>query len=291
CFLCALSPEVSLCRPQERLLLSILPKHIADEMLQDMKKEPSQKEMQQFNTMYMYRHENVSILFADIVGFTQLSSSCSAQELVKLLNELFARFDKLAAKYHQLRIKILGDCYYCICGLPDYREDHAACSIMMGLAMVEAISYVREKTQTDVDMRVGVHSGTVLGGVLGQKRWQYDVWSTDVTVANKMEAGGIPGRVHISQSTMECLHGEFDIEPGDGGERCDYLRERGIETYLVVVPKGPLQLRHLKGRVFFFFCYLMAQSKQCSDALKPPSGGRSACKPGASNLKKRKFLG
>uniref|UniRef100_A0A3Q3KP38 adenylate cyclase n=1 Tax=Monopterus albus TaxID=43700 RepID=A0A3Q3KP38_MONAL len=225
---------------QERLLLSILPKHIADEMLQDMKKEPSQKEMQQFNTMYMYRHENVSILFADIVGFTQLSSSCSAQELVKLLNELFARFDKLAAKYHQLRIKILGDCYYCICGLPDYREDHAACSIMMGLAMVDAISYVREKTRTDVDMRVGVHSGTVLGGVLGQKRWQYDVWSTDVTVANKMEAGGIPGRVHISQSTMECLHGEFDVEPGNGGDRCDYLRERGIETYLVVVSKGPV---------------------------------------------------
>ncbi|KAM9798544.1 LOW QUALITY PROTEIN: adenylate cyclase type 3 [Neosynchiropus ocellatus] len=232
---------------QERLLLSILPKHIADEMLQDMKKEPSQKEMQQFNTMYMYRHENVSILFADIVGFTQLSSSCSAQELVKLLNELFARFDKLAAKYHQLRIKILGDCYYCICGLPDYREDHAACSIMMGLAMVEAISYVREKTQTDVDMRVGVHSGTVLGGVLGQKRWQYDVWSTDVTVANKMEAGGIPGRVHISQSTMECLHGEFDVEPGNGGERCDYLRERGIETYLVVVPKGPVGKNGING--------------------------------------------
>ncbi|XP_034384633.1 adenylate cyclase type 3 isoform X1 [Cyclopterus lumpus] len=232
---------------QERLLLSILPKHIADEMLQDMKKEPSQKEMQQFNTMYMYRHENVSILFADIVGFTQLSSSCSAHELVKLLNELFARFDKLAAKYHQLRIKILGDCYYCICGLPDYREDHAACSIMMGLAMVEAISYVREKTQTDVDMRVGVHSGTVLGGVLGQKRWQYDVWSTDVTVANKMEAGGIPGRVHISQSTMECLHGEFDVEPGNGGERCDYLRERGIETFLVVVPKGPVGKSGING--------------------------------------------
>ncbi|MED6294914.1 Adenylate cyclase type 3, partial [Characodon lateralis] len=100
--------------------------------------------------------------------------------------------------------------------------------------------YVREKTHTNVDMRVGVHSGTVLGGVLGQKRWQYDVWSTDVTVANKMEAGGIPGRVHISQSTMECLHGEFDVEPGNGGDRCDYLRERGIETYLVAVPKGPL---------------------------------------------------
>ncbi|XP_062345572.1 adenylate cyclase type 3 [Cinclus cinclus] len=226
---------------QERLMLSILPKHVADEMLRDMKKDPRQKELQQFNTMYVHRHENVSILFADIVGFTQLSSSCSAQELVKLLNELFARFDKLAAKHHQLRIKILGDCYYCICGLPEFREDHAACSIRMGLAMVEAIASVREQTRTAVDMRVGVHSGAVLGGVLGQKRWQFDVWSTDVTVANKMEAGGIPGRVHVSQSTVDCLKGEFEVEPGEGGSRCDYLRDKGIVTYLVVVPKQPLR--------------------------------------------------
>ncbi|KAF3702755.1 Adenylate cyclase type 3 [Channa argus] len=231
---------------QEELLLSILPKHIADEMLQVMKNQANQKgqQQQQFNTMYMYRHENVSILFADIVGFTQLSSTCSAQELVKLLNELFARFDKLAAQHHQLRIKILGDCYYCICGLPDFREDHAVCSIMMGLSMVEAISYVREKTKTEVDMRVGVHTGTVLGGVLGQKRWQFDVWSTDVTVANKMESGGIPGKVHISQTTKDSLHGEFELEPGNGGERCEYLLEKGIETYLVLVPskKGENEL-------------------------------------------------
>ncbi|XP_075454747.1 adenylate cyclase type 3 isoform X1 [Ascaphus truei] len=232
---------------QERLLLSILPKHIADEMLNEIKKDQKQKELQQFNTMYMYRHENVSILFADIVGFTQLSSYCTAHELVKLLNELFARFDKLAAKYHQLRIKILGDCYYCICGLPDYREDHAVCSIMMGLAMVDAISYVREKTKTDVDMRVGVHTGTVIGGVLGQKRWQYDVWSTDVTLANKMEAGGIPGRVHISQSTYDCLKGEFDVEPGEGGTRCDYLREKGIITYLILLPKPTINKNGING--------------------------------------------
>ncbi|XP_061669162.1 adenylate cyclase type 3-like isoform X2 [Syngnathoides biaculeatus] len=228
---------------QEELLLSILPKHIADEMLQDLKDRASenevqqqqqqQKQQQQFNTMYMYRHEHVS-----------------AQELVKLLNELFARFDKLAERHHQLRIKILGDCYYCICGLPDFREDHAACSIMMGLSMVEAISYVREKTKTEVDMRVGVHTGTVLGGVLGQKRWQFDVWSTDVTVANKMESGGIPGRVHISQSTKESLHGEFELEPGNGGERCEYLLEKGIDTYLVLVPKKKAdELNRKKSRV------------------------------------------
>uniref|UniRef100_A0A4W6EMA5 Adenylate cyclase type 3 n=1 Tax=Lates calcarifer TaxID=8187 RepID=A0A4W6EMA5_LATCA len=245
---------------QEELLLSILPKHIADEMLQGMKNQANEKEVQQqqFNTMYMYRHENVSILFADIVGFTQLSSACSAQELVKLLNELFARFDKLAAQHHQLRIKILGDCYYCICGLPDFREDHAACSIMMGLAMVEAISYVRDKTKTDVDMRVGVHTGTVLGGVLGQKRWQFDVWSTDVTVANKMESGGIPGRVHISQSTKDSLHGEFELEPGNGGERCEYLLEKGIETYLVLVPVKQT-VNGLNGNVssFLNLCYTL----------------------------------
>uniref|UniRef100_A0A6Q2Z389 Adenylate cyclase type 3 n=1 Tax=Esox lucius TaxID=8010 RepID=A0A6Q2Z389_ESOLU len=246
---------------QEELLLSILPKHIAVEMLAGLKKQANQngvQQQQQFNTMYMYRHENVSILFADIVGFTQLSSACSAQELVKLLNELFARFDKLADRHHQLRIKILGDCYYCICGLPDYRADHAACSIRMGLAMVDAISYVREKTKTEVDMRVGVHTGTVLGGVLGQRRWQFDVWSTDVTVANKMESGGIPGRVHISQSTKECLHGEFDLEPGNGGERCEYLLEKGIDTYLVLVNKETTQVNVLNGLVsnslFFFFC-------------------------------------
>ncbi|XP_056621161.1 adenylate cyclase type 3-like isoform X2 [Triplophysa dalaica] len=224
---------------QEDLLLSILPRHIAEEMLQGMKTGANEKsDAQQFNTMYMYRHENVSILFADIVGFTQLSSAVTPRELVKLLNELFARFDKLAEQHHQLRIKILGDCYYCICGLPDYREDHAACSIMMGLSMVDAILYVREKTKTGVDMRVGVHTGTVLGGVMGQKRWQFDVWSTDVTVANKMESGGIPGRVHISQSTKDCLHeGLFELEPGEGGDRCDYLMEKGIDTYLVLVPK------------------------------------------------------
>lgn len=126
------------------------------------------------------------------------------------------------------------------------------------------LRYVREKTKTEVDMRVGVHTGTVLGGVLGQKRWQFDVWSTDVTVANKMESGGIPGyvksfycyqkhsnsfrvfygltvcvlhrRVHISQTTKDSLHGEFELEQGNGGDRCEYLLEKGIETYLVLVP-------------------------------------------------------
>ncbi|RWS01142.1 adenylate cyclase type 3-like protein, partial [Dinothrombium tinctorium] len=120
---------------QERLLLSVLPKHVAAEIRQDL----GAVVTGQFKKIYMSRHENVSILFADIVGFTAISSTCPAPELVRTLNELFARFDKLAEKYHQLRIKILGDCYYCISGAPEERPDHAVLCVHMGLSMVEAI--------------------------------------------------------------------------------------------------------------------------------------------------------
>ncbi|KAG5872385.1 hypothetical protein JTB14_008272 [Gonioctena quinquepunctata] len=119
---------------QERLLLSVLPEHVAVQMRQDLDSTDSQ-----FKKIYMSRHENVSILYADIVGFTAISSTYSAQELVKMLNELFARFDKLAEKYQQLRIKILGDCYYCISGAPKERPDHAVLCVHMGLSMVKAI--------------------------------------------------------------------------------------------------------------------------------------------------------
>ncbi|XP_009077719.1 PREDICTED: adenylate cyclase type 6-like, partial [Acanthisitta chloris] len=100
------------------------------------------------------------ILFADIEGFTSLASQCTAQELVMTLNELFARFDKLAAgsegagrENHCLRIKILGDCYYCVSGLPEARGDHAHCCVEMGVDMIEAISLVREVTGVNVNMR------------------------------------------------------------------------------------------------------------------------------------------
>uniref|UniRef100_A0A8C0LKU4 Adenylate cyclase type 4 n=1 Tax=Canis lupus dingo TaxID=286419 RepID=A0A8C0LKU4_CANLU len=228
---------------QEHLLLSILPAYLAREMKAEIMArlqagQGSRPEStNNFHSLYVKRHQGVSVLYADIVGFTRLASECSPKELVLMLNELFGKFDQIAKEHECMRIKILGDCYYCVSGLPLSLPDHAINCVRMGLDMCRAIRKLRAATGVDINMRVGVHSGSVLCGVIGLQKWQYDVWSHDVTLANHMEAGGVPGRVHITGATLALLAGAYAVEDAAMEHRDPYLRELGEPTYLVIDPR------------------------------------------------------
>lgn len=227
---------------QEHLLLSILPAYLAREMKEEIMArlqagQGSRPEStNNFHSLYVKRHQGVSVLYADIVGFTRLASECSPKELVLMLNELFGKFDQIAKEHECMRIKILGDCYYCVSGLPLSLPDHAINCVRMGLDMCRAIRKLRAATGVDINMRVGVHSGSVLCGVIGLQKWQYDVWSHDVTLANHMEASGVPGRVHITGATLALLAGAYAVEDAAMEHRDPYLRELGEPTYLVIDP-------------------------------------------------------
>ncbi|XP_043247656.1 adenylate cyclase type 9-like [Amphibalanus amphitrite] len=168
-----------------------------------------------FRPFNMQPMDQVSILFADIVGFTRMSSNKSAEQLVGLLNDLFGRFDELCTRHGCEKISTLGDCYYCVSGCPEPRADHAICCVQMGLAMIAAIKQFDRDNGEDVNMRVGVHTGRVLCGLVGTQRFKFDVWSNDVSMANKMESSGRPGAVHISEKTLHYLRGQYTVTPGE----------------------------------------------------------------------------
>ncbi|GBP17032.1 Adenylate cyclase type 9 [Eumeta japonica] len=202
-----------------------------------------------FRPFNMSSMDNVSILFADIVGFTKMSSNKTAEELVSILNDLFEKFDELCQIHGCEKISTLGDCYYCVSGCPEPRPDHATCCVEMGLGMIDAIQEFDRERKEGVNMRVGVHTGTVLCGIVGTRRFKFDVWSNDVTFANKMESTGRPGRVHISEITSHFLGGSYVLEEGEEvlGQKTYFIEGRQMHSpydhEYSLTPSIPVNLR------------------------------------------------
>ncbi|EEB12086.1 adenylate cyclase type IX, putative [Pediculus humanus corporis] len=213
---------------KENIIHSVMPPKVANWLLSGEHGEnvrPQDDLGSLFRPFNMSRMDNVSILFADIVGFTKMSSNKTAEEIVDILNDLFERFDDLCIANGCEKISTLGDCYYCVSGCPEPRPDHAKCCVEMGLDMIDAIQEFDIDRGEDVNMRVGVHTGTVLCGIVGTRRFKFDVWSNDVSFANKLESTGLPGRVHISEQTAHFLRDFYSLE--------NYEDLQGVKTYLI----------------------------------------------------------
>lgn len=154
---------------------------------------------------------SVSVLFADIVGFTPLSSRLSANEVITLLSELFTSFDDLVVERSLEKIKTIGDAYMAVGGLPEPMEGHAERVIDLALAMLATTG--PNGKWPDLKIRFGVHSGPVAGGVIGTRKFAYDVWGDTVNVASRLEQAGLPGRIHVSEQTRILASHRFDFEP------------------------------------------------------------------------------
>jgi adenylate cyclase len=184
----------------ENLLLNILPRSIADKL-----KAQSQTIAEQFTV--------ASILFADVVDFTPLSEQLPPAEVVGLLDRLFSHFDTLVERYGLEKIKTIGDCYMVAAGIPTPRPDHARALALMGLDMLEAMGSSEAVGDMGLELRVGINSGPVVAGVIGRKRFLYDLWGDAVNTASRMESHSTPGHIQITRATYELLNDEFVCQP------------------------------------------------------------------------------
>jgi len=184
----------------EDLLLNILPRSIADKL--------------KAKTRPIADHfESASILFADVVDFTPWSELLPPAEVVGYLDRLFSHFDELAERYGLEKIKTIGDCYMVAAGVPTPRPDHARALALMALDMLEAMRSNDEVGHLGHELRIGINSGPVVAGVIGRKRFLYDLWGDAVNMASRMESHGTPGRIQITRATYELLADEFECEP------------------------------------------------------------------------------
>ena len=156
-------------------------------------------------------YESASVLFADVVGFTPMAAAMVPLRLVNLLNEVFSAFDDLVEKHGLEKIKTIGDCYMVAAGVPRERADHALALVQLALDMRDAVAS-RTFGGERLAFRIGVNSGPVVAGVIGRKKFIYDLWGATVNLASRMELHGQSGTVQITRSTYELVGAEFDCE-------------------------------------------------------------------------------
>jgi adenylate cyclase len=183
----------------EKLLLNILPQSIAARLKDnDMRIADS--------------HESVTILFADIVGFTKLTDVMKPAELVELLSQLFSRFDNLAENYGLEKIKTIGDGYMVVGGAPLAQADHANIIASLALQMQKALAEFNAQTGRQLQMRIGISSGPVVAGVIGTTKFAYDMWGDPVNMAARMEKASLPDAIHVSEATYQLLKQHYQLE-------------------------------------------------------------------------------
>ncbi len=207
----------------ERLLLNVLPMQIAQQL---------KEEEQTIATSF----PAVSVLFADVVGFTPISRAMSAEGLVDLLNDVFSYFDSLADRYGLEKIRTIGDAYMVASGVPVPRDDHAHALASMALDMVRYQPPARVGIQPLV-FRLGMSSGPAVAGVIGKAKFQYDVWGDTVNTASRMESHGVPGRIQISQATHHLIRDHFVCEHRGV---VDVKGAGELDTWFLVGPRGPV---------------------------------------------------
>jgi adenylate cyclase len=185
-------------RENERLLLSILPASIATRL--------------KAGTDNIADHfAEASVLFADLVNFTTLSEGLTPASLVSLLDELFTKFDHLAHQHGVEKIKTIGDCYMAVCGVPEHRPDHAAVLADLALEMLTALNVFNQGRGTGLQLRVGLHTGPVVAGVIGRSKFIYDLWGDTVNTASRMESTGVPGRIQVTDALRRALPADFEF--------------------------------------------------------------------------------
>jgi guanylate cyclase len=204
----------------ENLLLNVLPKKIADQL----KQEPG---------TIAEAHEAVTILFADIVGFTPLSTQLNPVEMIGLLNKIYSKFDSFCEKHQAEKIRTIGDNYMVAAGVPESSKDHARNMAKMALEMQAYANELPAQDGHTIQFRIGIHSGPVIAGIVGKKKFQYDIWGDAVNTASRMESHGEAGKIQVSQILYDLLKDEFILEP------------RGT---IDIKGKGPMKTWFLSGR-------------------------------------------